>query len=151
MSLAAIGLQPQPAWKQATEYILGSAAFVKLIEWLTFYMQMYNAKFLTLFTLTIIRSLVGSAKAKRENRYSKRVLWQDTYDAFFQLVWIFSGIRLLVYIEPSAASAENYLYAMYGWLLFKSIAEDATMKKFKDKMTEFLKINVPKGCDTSDK
>jgi hypothetical protein len=138
-------IQHQSIWRDTIEYLLGTTVFVKVIEWLTHYAQMYNAKFFTLLVLTILRSWVGASRAKKEGRFSKKILWQDTYDSFWQLIWIFSGIHLLTYIEPSASSAENYLYAMYGWLLFKSIAEDATTHKFQRKIAEFLKLNFPKG------
>lgn len=140
--MAASTAAPQPFLSQAVEWLIGTTVFVKLVEWLTFYFQMYNAKFFTLLVLTILRSWIGATKAKREGRYSKRILREETYTAFMQLIWIFSGIRLLIYIEPSAASAENYLYAMYGWLLFKSIAEDATADKFKQWMSDFFKMNM---------
>lgn len=107
------------------EYVLGTAAYASFIDWLSFYLGMYNLKFLTLIAITAIRGLAGGYRASKEGKFSKKILFKDTSDAFCRFLLVFSGIRFAMFIEPSFAAAEQYLYALYAVLMLRSIFDNA--------------------------
>ena len=122
------------------ECIFGSMAYASFMDWLSFYLQMYNARFFTLFTITAVRGLAGGYKAAKEGKFSKKILMRDTSDAFICFLLVFSGIQLAMYIEPNFEFVQDYLYGIFAVLMLKSIVDNSSMSNnVKNSISKLLK------------
>jgi hypothetical protein len=105
------------------EHILGTAAYSSFTDWLSFYSQMYNLKFLTLITITAIRRLASGYRAHKEGCFSKKILFKDASDAFCRLLLVFSAYASPCL--PQFVIAEQCFYALYAMLMLRSIFDNA--------------------------